>query len=227
MERREFLASATAVASCAMMPQLFAATKRRPNILMIPIDDLKPLLHCYGVEGILTPNIDRLAAQGTVFINNCCQQAVCGPTRASLMTGLYPDSTGVWDLKTRMRDVNPDILSLPQYLIQQGYETTGLGKTYDPRCVAKGFDPPSWSIPYASQKPVFNANAPRPSRGYQNVETKALLKKGKAAIKGRKFRSGSARNRAMADVAGAMVAPATECMDLPDDAYPDGAIAAA
>ena len=69
--------------------------KTRPNIRFIPSDDLKPLLGCYGDKTIKTPNIDRLASRGTIFRNNMCQQAICGPTRASLMTGMYPDHTRV------------------------------------------------------------------------------------------------------------------------------------
>jgi arylsulfatase A-like enzyme len=227
MRRREFLATAAALATSAFLP-LPALAQARPkrNILMMPVDDLKPLMGCYGHGEILTPNLDRLAARGTVFLNNSCQQAVCGPTRASLMTGMYPDYTGVWDLATRMRDVNPDILAMPQYLIQQGYETTGVGKTYDPRCVDK-LDEPSWSIRYGSEPLVFNADAPRPVNGYQHPQTKEAIKTGREAIEGRKFTSGSARNRALAEAAGEWAAPATECVDLPDDAYPDGALAAA
>lgn len=227
MRRRDFLAAAAALTSAVFLPFPAAAQVRpKRNILMIPVDDLKPLLGCYGHPEMLTPNIDRLATRGTVFLNNACQQAVCGPTRASLMTGMYPDHTGVWDLATRMRDVNPDILALPQYLIQQGYETTGIGKTYDPRCVEK-LDEPSWSIRYASEPLVFHPDAPRPSQGYQHPKTKEAIEAGREAIKGRTFTSGSARNRALAEAAGEWAAPATECMDLPDDAYPDGALAAA
>jgi len=221
------MAVAGAFAGGTTVMGLTGAPVPRPNVLMIPVDDLKPLLHCYGVEGILTPNIDRLATRGTVFLNNACQQAVCGPTRASLMTGLYPDSTGVWDLATRMRDVNPDVLAMPQYFIRHGYETTGVGKTYDYRCVDKKADAPSWSIPYASQKLQFSTEVPHPVRGYHHPETKAAARKGSQAIKGKSFRSGSARNRAMADAAGPMAAPATECMAVPDDAYTDGALAKA
>jgi arylsulfatase A-like enzyme len=61
---------------------------KRPNILFIAVDDLRPELGCYGVEAIKTPNIDRLAASGTVFQRAYCQQAVCNPSRASIMTGL-------------------------------------------------------------------------------------------------------------------------------------------
>ena len=93
---------------------VFSQQKAKPNILFIAIDDLKPILGCYGDKLVKTPNIDRLAKMGTVFMRNYVQQAVCGPTRASLMTGKRPDYTKVWDLKTKMRDINPDILSLPQ-----------------------------------------------------------------------------------------------------------------
>ncbi len=227
LNRRDFLVAAASVAGGAFAPGLLGAPRIRPNILMIPVDDLKPLLGCYGIKEILTPNIDRLAARGTVFFNNSCQQAVCGPTRASLMTGLYPDTTGVWDLATRMRDVNPDVLTLPQYLISQGYETTGMGKTYDPRCVGKGADAPSWSIAYGSEKPRYAQGVPRPLRGYLDPETQAAITKARNALRGKKFRSGGARKRAMAAIAGPLAAPATECMDVPDDAYPDGALAAA
>ena len=85
----------------------------RPNVLFIAIDDLKPLLNSYGQDFMHTPHIDMLAGNGVLFSNAHCQQAVCGPSRASLLTGMRPDYTGVWDLKTRMRDINPKILALP------------------------------------------------------------------------------------------------------------------
>jgi iduronate 2-sulfatase len=67
----------------------------KPNILFIAIDDLKPLIGAYGNTLVKTPNIDRLAKRGTTFINNYCQQAVCGPTRASILTGMRPDYTQI------------------------------------------------------------------------------------------------------------------------------------
>lgn len=201
---------------------------KRPNILMIPVDDLKPLLGCYGVKDMRTPNIDRLAARGTLFFNNACQQAVCGPTRASLLTGLYPDTTGVWDLDTRMRDVSPEVLTLPQYFRQQGYETTGVGKTFHaPGCVDNAYDEPSWSIPYASEKVVTGGTAGQPMDGYLSPETQAALARGRSAIQGQTFKSHSARSVALANAAGARVAPATECLDVPDNDYFDGALAEA
>jgi len=145
---RNIFKIATLVFATIFISNVYSQQKTKPNILFIGIDDLKPILGCYGNTQIKTPNIDRLAKMGTVFMSNYCQQAVCGPTRASLMTGKRPDYTKVWDLKTKMRDINPDIVSLPQYLISQGYSTQGIGKIYDSRCVDKKMDAPSWSVPY-------------------------------------------------------------------------------
>ncbi len=108
----KLLASIGILAQAGLSFSPLLAQNEKTNILFIAVDDLKPILGCYGDTLVKTPNIDRLAARGTVFLQNYCQQAVCGPTRASLLTGRRPDYTKVWDLKTRMRDVNPDILSL-------------------------------------------------------------------------------------------------------------------
>jgi arylsulfatase A-like enzyme len=149
----------------------------KPNILFIAVDDLKPILGCYGNTLIKTPNIDRLAKISTVFNKNYCQQAICGPTRASIMTGTRPDVTQVWNLTTQMRDVNPNLLTLPQYLISQGYETSGIGKIYHPSSALGGVDPVSWSIPYLKSKESdFPAEFGSPANGqYQLQETKARM----------------------------------------------------
>ncbi|MBI9072970.1 MAG: sulfatase [Melioribacteraceae bacterium] len=126
----------------------------KKNILFIAVDDLKPNIGCFGDDIAITPNIDRLAEQGTVFANNHCQQAVCAPSRASLLTGLRPDRTEVWDLKTLIRDKNPDALTMPQYFRKNGYITAASGKIFDLRSVDKKHDEVSWSIPYEyPQKP--------------------------------------------------------------------------
>ena len=198
---------------------LLAQKAAKPNVLFIAIDDLKPILGCYGDTMIRTPNIDRLARMGTVFKNNYCQQAVCGPTRASLMTGKRPDYTKIWDLKTKMRDKNPDIISLPQYLITQGYSTQGIGKVYDPRCVDKELDKPSWSVPYHKTNKKYYGQYEEPIFGrYQLPETRALGEKylKEATEKG--------MNKADAnDYAQAKIKPTTENADVPDYAYNDGA----
>lgn len=106
------------------------SAKEPLNILFIPVDDLRPDFSVYGNEMVKTPNLDRLAKNGVTFTRAYCQQAVCNPSRASLLTGLRPDSLRVWDLKTNMRTINPDLLTLPQYFKQNGYTTIGLGKAF-------------------------------------------------------------------------------------------------
>ena len=124
---------------------------RKPNIIFIAIDDLKPTIGVFGDEFAETPILDKLAKNGTIFTNNHTQQAVCGPSRASLLTGKRPDYTKVRDLKTKMRDINPNILTLPQYFKENGYITAGVGKIYDPRCVDAFRDEPSWSLPFIKE----------------------------------------------------------------------------
>ena len=88
----------------------------KPNVVFIAVDDLRTALGCYGDSNAITPNIDRLAAGGMLFQRAYCQQAVCNPSRASLMTGLRPDTIKVWDLKSHFRHELPDRLAeLPQY----------------------------------------------------------------------------------------------------------------
>lgn len=130
-----------------------ASAEQKPNILFIAIDDLKPSLGCYGDTTALTPKIDKLAKRGTVFTNAQCQWPVCGPSRASLMTSLYPEAVGVMDLKTDMRKKNPDVVTLTQHFKNNGYIAVGTGKIYDFRCVddKKTMDVPSWSQPFHQQ----------------------------------------------------------------------------
>ncbi|MGJ8698109.1 MAG: sulfatase [Verrucomicrobiaceae bacterium] len=100
------------------------------NVLFIAVDDLRPELNCYGNEDIHSPNIDALAGRGTLFERAYCQVAVCGASRASLMTGLRPQTTRCWNFKTPMREKNPDALSMPQHFKAQGYQALSIGKIY-------------------------------------------------------------------------------------------------
>jgi arylsulfatase A-like enzyme len=204
-----------------------AVALNRPNILMIAVDDLKPMLGCYGDEEILTPHLDQLAERGTVFLNNACQQSVCAPSRVSLMTGTYPDTTKVYDLKTQMREANPQTLTLPEYLVEQGYETTGTGKIYDPRTVDKQYDAASWSQPFRQYKvdAFFAEGHPQPKGGYHDLEVGKQKKAMKAYMKKNAIEPSQLNAYQQLLVRFPMVKPLTECLDLPDDAYEDGAFA--
>ena len=98
--------------SCGLVAQI---ENQKPNILFIAIDDLKPTIGSFGDAFAQTPVMDALSKEATIFLNNHTQQAVCGPSRASLMTGKRPDYTKVRDLKTKMRDINPDIFTIPDH----------------------------------------------------------------------------------------------------------------
>ena len=115
-----------------------------PNVLFIAVDDLRPALACYGDPIAITPNIDRLASQGTVFNRAYCQLAVCGPSRLSLLSGRRPDTIQVWDLKSHFRETFPDLVTLPQHFKNNGYFTRSIGKIYH-GSGAPMKDPPSWS----------------------------------------------------------------------------------
>jgi len=122
------------------------------NVLFIAVDDLRPELGCYGAEYMHTPNMDRLASEGTLFNRAYCQQAVCNPSRASLLTGLRPDSTKVYDLRDHFRKHIPDVVTLPQYFKQHGYFVQGISKIYH-----RGLDDPkSWSVPHTRPEgPIY------------------------------------------------------------------------
>jgi len=105
-------------------------TKKKHNILFISIDDLRTTLGVYNDTIVVSPNIDQLASEGITFLEAFCQSAVCAPSRASLMTGLRPDSTRVWHLGDKFRKINPDAVTMPQYFSKHGYHTVNLGKIF-------------------------------------------------------------------------------------------------
>ncbi len=120
------------VFSCGLAAQ---SETQKPNILFIAIDDLKPTIGSFGDAFAQTPVMDALSKEATIFLNNHTQQAVCGPSRASLMTGKRPDYTKVRDLKTKMRDINPDILTIPEHFKNNGYQPRLVGHIYNHHCV--------------------------------------------------------------------------------------------
>ncbi|QDT00891.1 sulfatase [Adhaeretor mobilis] len=118
------------------------ATPKRLNVLFLIADDLRPELGCYGNTVIKSPHIDRLAERSLVFNRAYCQQAVCSPSRTSVLTGTRPDTSRVWDLRTHFREALPLVVTLPQLFKEHGYECAGLGKIYHGGLG----DAPSWSV---------------------------------------------------------------------------------
>lgn len=125
---------------------LATAQAARPNVLLICVDDLKPVLGCYGDRTAKTPHIDRLAQRGLRFDAAYCNQAVCSPSRNALMTGLRPQTLGIYELSTHFRKAAPAAVSLTQHFMAGGYRAEGLGKIYH---VGHGNidDAASWSVP--------------------------------------------------------------------------------
>ncbi|MGQ1785336.1 sulfatase [Saccharicrinis sp. GN24d3] len=194
--------------ACYGCSQQGTTSKPRPNILFIPVDDLRPELGCYGNKDIKTPNIDRLAGQGVTFTRTYCQQAVCSASRASLLTGLRPDSIQVWDLQSEFRAAVPDAVTLPQFFKQSGYTTIGLGKTFHNIFP----DTISWT-----EKPHIEGFPFDPDAFYVNEEN--------IKIQQEKIEKLKAAGKSTIDQLGHwyVKAKATEIGTKGDDAYFDGA----
>lgn len=103
---------------------------RRPNVLFIIADDLRNAATSFGDVSALAPNLDRLAQRGVRFDNAYCQYPVCNPSRASFLTGLRPDTTGVQENNTFFRQKLPNVVTLPELFKQNGYFTASLGKIF-------------------------------------------------------------------------------------------------
>lgn len=119
-----------------------AQAAARPNILMIAVDDLNTDLGCYGHAQVLSPNVDALARRGIRFDRAFCQYPVCNPSRTSLLSGRYPESTGILENTTNPRAHMPDAVFLPEFLRRNGYFTGRVGKIYH-----DGMDGPNdWDV---------------------------------------------------------------------------------
>lgn len=165
------------------------------NVLFIAVDDLRPELGCYGTPIIKSPNVDRLAARGLLFHRAYCQQAVCSPSRTSLLTGRRPDTTKVYDLVKHFRTELPDVVTLPQLFKHNGYHSQGLSKIYHGTLD----DAASWSVPHWA-----------PGGPNYGPEGQKLQQSGAAKAK----KKGKATNR--------MKGPPWEAPDVPDNALADG-----
>lgn len=129
--RRGFLCAGLGATAA---PYVFAQSRRDAllkNVLFLVVDDLRPMLGCYGYPDAVTPNIDRLARRGVTFLNNHCQLASDGPSRQSLFTGSRPGSTGVFYEAANFRASRPNAVTLPQYFRHNGYHTTSIGRVFN------------------------------------------------------------------------------------------------
>uniref|UniRef100_A0A672YHE3 Iduronate 2-sulfatase n=1 Tax=Sphaeramia orbicularis TaxID=375764 RepID=A0A672YHE3_9TELE len=124
-------------------------TSTEKNVLFIIADDLRPSLGCYGDTLAKSPNIDQLASKSQTFLNAFAQQAVCAPSRTSLLTSRRPDTTRVYDFGSYWRVQSGNYTTLPQYFKSNGYLTMSVGKVFHPGIASNHTDdyPYSWSIP--------------------------------------------------------------------------------
>lgn len=157
----------------AFSTNVIVASETRPNVLMILVDDLKPVLGCYGDPIAKTPNLDALAARGMRFDLAYCNQAVCAPSRFTLMLGSHSTSTGLYGLGNNLRDIIPNAITLPQHFAKHGYRTESLGKIFHIGHGNEG-DPASFSVPHFKDK-VIEYLDPQSTDGGQLTREEALF----------------------------------------------------
>ncbi|MDP1589416.1 MAG: sulfatase [Prosthecobacter sp.] len=190
----------------ALCPLLSAAAQ--PNVLLILVDDLKPALGCYGDAAAKSPNIDRLAARGMRFDLAYCNQAVCAPSRFTLMLGSHPTSTGLYGLGSRLRQKWPDAVTLPQHFAKHGgYVTESIGKVFHIGHGNEG-DPQSFSMPHFKDK-VIEYLDPASTQGGQLTREEALF-----------------TNQKLDQIRSLPRGAAFESPEAQDDDYADGRVAA-
>lgn len=193
-----------ALLSCLAATPVVAATK--PNVLLILVDDLKPALGCYGDATARTPHLDALAARGMRFDLAYCNQAVCAPSRFSLLLGSHSTSTGLYGLGSRLRASWPNAVTLPQHFARHGYRTESLGKIFHIGHGNLG-DPESFEVPHFSDKVIEYATRDRQS-GAPLTREEAYFE-----------------NRQLDAIRSLPRGPAFESPDVPDEAYADGRVA--
>jgi iduronate 2-sulfatase len=125
----------------------------RPNVLLILVDDLKPAIGAFGDKNAKTPNLDMLAGRGMRFDLAYCNQAVCAPSRFTLMLGSHSTSTGLYGLGSQLRQIIPDAVTMPQHFAKHGYRTESLGKVFHIGHGNHG-DPDSFGVPHFHDKVI-------------------------------------------------------------------------
>jgi len=170
MSSRFFVARYCRVVACCTLllaGVLFPAsvhTAEKLNVLFIASDDMRPQLGCYGDAVVKSPHLDALARRGLLFQRSYVQQALCSPSRISLLSGRYPATTTIFEIGRPLRATLPDITTLPQHFKNHGYHTRSLGKVYH-----VGIDDDaSWSVP------AWHSRQPRTSPATQAAVRKFL-----------------------------------------------------
>ncbi|MEI8291189.1 MAG: sulfatase [Verrucomicrobiota bacterium] len=217
-----FLLAGLTLAAIPLPAVAADSAPKKPNVLFIAVDDLRPELGCYGKDYIKSPNIDGLAKSGMVFNRAYCQQAVCSPSRTAVMTGTRPDTSKVWDLVTHFREALPEVVTLGQHFKQNGYFVQGMGKIYH-----GGYDDaPTWSVPWQNPKAVPYALPENLALSEEKIAGEPdgnpiTATDKKAKKKGKKSTGGGNESTSKANTRG----PVYECADVPDDTYTDGKVA--
>ncbi|MBI9019336.1 MAG: sulfatase-like hydrolase/transferase [Phycisphaerae bacterium] len=199
ISRRNFIKKAS-LTTIALATANFALaqkiTHKKPNILFIAVDDLRCQLGCYGHSETISPNIDKLAAEGTIFKRAYCQVPVCGPSRVSVLTGVRPDSS-MWkcsDLKTRFK-------TLPALFKDNGYYAISNGKVFHHMHDQEQ----DWSqLPWRSV-PIYHGQG-----DWAKYNSNKLWQDDES---GKNINPKTARG------------PYFDCADMPDNAYQDGKVA--
>ncbi len=198
------------VSILAALSALFTLNaEAKKYVLFLCSDDLRPELGCYGAPLAKTPNLDKLAAEGVLFENAYCQQAICSPSRASLMTGKRPDTIGIIENYAHFREENPDIVTLSQYFMANGYDAAHAGKIFHSRSTDDAKF--SWNKTMnPALLPYKRKNTPG---DYQLEENQQIVKKRRAEMEA-KYGKGN--------TGGLVNGPAYEGADVEDWKYIDG-----
>ncbi len=188
------------ILAMAVISGFVRAEGPKPNVLFIMADDLRAEVASYGSPA-LTPNLDRLARRAVQFDRAYCQQAVCNPSRSSMLTGRRPDTLRIWNNSVHFRELNPDVTTLPLWFKEHGYTARCVGKIFHNWHTAEHGDPRSWSAPeflhyanHGDDTPQVTGELP------PNLATTSLRKYNNTVL--------------------------CECRDVPDEAYYDGRVAA-
>lgn len=174
--RRDFLSTSLKASAAAfttgLLPKLRVNAEGQYNVLFFIVDDLRPLLGCYGHPEIHTPNIDRLAQRGTLFNRAYCQIPLCHPSRTSILTGLRPNTTRVFSNSAGFREQLPSTVTLPQHFKMSGYHTQSVGKVA--QNLERQDDAYSWSVPSWTQPSAYDSRSSVPSWRALDVEDDEL-----------------------------------------------------